>query len=65
MEVSFREFLELDTAPVRSGLGGESGVGVSRNYLNEYVLSAWSPLVFEDLNWVMVSEMNVVKRSTH
>ncbi|MEC8435402.1 MAG: methyl-accepting chemotaxis protein, partial [SAR324 cluster bacterium] len=59
MEVSFREFLELDTAPVRSGLGGESGVGVSRNYLNEYVLSAWSPLVFEDLKWVMVSEMNV------
>ena len=44
---------------MRSGLGGESGVGVSRNYLNEYVLSAWSPLVFEDLKWVMVSEMNV------
>ena len=59
MEASFREFLALDTAPVRSGLGGESGVGVSRNYLNEYVLSAWSPFVFEDLNWVVVSEMNV------
>ncbi len=59
MEASFREFLALDTAPVRSGLGGESGVGVSRNYLNEYVLSAWSPFVFEDLNWVMISEMNV------
>ena len=59
MEASFREFLALDTAPVRSGLGGESGVGVSRNYMNDYVLSAWSPFVFEDLNWVMTSEMNV------
>ena len=59
MEASFREILELDTAPVRSGLAGESGVGVSRNYMNDYVLSAWSPFVFEDLNWVMTSEMNV------
>jgi len=59
MEVSFREFLELDTAPVRSGLSGGSGVGVSRNYINEYVLSAWSPFNFENLNWVMISEMNV------
>ena len=59
VEISFREFLELDTAPVRSGLSGGSGVGVSRNYMNEYVLSAWSPFNFENLNWVMVSEMNV------
>ena len=59
MEISFREFLELDTAPVRSGLSGGSGVGVSRNYINEYVLSAWSPFSFEGLNWVVVSEMSV------
>ena len=30
-----------------------------KNYLNQYVLSAWSPFTFEKFNWVIVSEMAV------
>ncbi len=59
MEVSFQDFEEVEMAQVLAGLSGESGVGVSRNYMNNHVLSAWSPFVFEDLNWVIMSEMRV------
>ena len=59
MEVSFQDFEEIETAQVLAGLSGESGVGVSRNYMNNHVLSAWRPFEFEGLNWVLVSEMQV------
>ena len=59
MEVSFQDFEEVEMAQVLAGLSGESGVGVSRNYMNNHVLSAWSPFVFEDLNWALMSEMLV------
>jgi len=59
MEVSFQDFEEVEMAQVLAGLSGESGVGVSRNYMNNHVLSAWSPFIFEDLNWVLMSEMRV------
>ena len=59
MEVSFQDFEEVEMPQVLAGLSGESGVGVSRNYMNNHVLSAWSPFVFEDLNWVLISEMRV------
>ena len=34
-------------------------MGVVKNYLNQYVLSAWSPFKFEKFNWVIVSEIAV------
>jgi methyl-accepting chemotaxis protein len=45
-EISFARRTMIDTSPVQSGLLGESGVGVVKNYLNQYVLSAWSPFSF-------------------
>ena len=59
IEISFARGTVIDTAPVQAGLFGESGVGVVKNYLNQYVLSAWSPFTFEKFNWVIVSEMAV------
>ncbi|MDG2197574.1 MAG: hypothetical protein P8O70_11950, partial [SAR324 cluster bacterium] len=59
MEVSFQDFEEVETAQVLAGLSGDSGVGVSRNYMNNHVLSAWRPFEFEGFNWVLVSEMRV------
>jgi len=59
MEVSFQDFEEIEAAQVLEGLSGKSGVGVSRNYMNNHVLSAWRPFSFEGLNWVLVSEMQV------
>jgi methyl-accepting chemotaxis protein len=59
MEVSFQDFEEVETAQVLAGLSGDSGVGVSRNYMDNHVLSAWRPFEFEGFNWVLVSEMRV------
>ena len=59
MENSFVTGTKIDTAPVQMGLFGEAGVGVVKNYLNQYVLSAWSPFKFEKFNWVIVSEIAV------
>ena len=47
IEISFARGTIIDTAPVQAGLFGKSGVGVVKNYLNQYVLSAWSPFTFE------------------
>ena len=57
MENSFVTGTKIDTAPVQMGLFGEAGVGVVKNYLNQYVLSAWSPFTFEKFNWVIISEV--------
>ena len=59
IEISFARGTIIDTAPVQAGLFGEAGVGVVKNYLNQYVLSAWSPFKFEKFNWVIVSEIAV------
>ena len=40
IEISFARGTIIDTVPVQAGLFGEAGVGVVKNYLNQYVLSA-------------------------
>ncbi|MEK9764332.1 MAG: hypothetical protein VW729_16745, partial [Deltaproteobacteria bacterium] len=59
IQSSFASGTMIETAPVQAGLLGEPGVGVVKNYLDQYVLSAWSPFTFDKLNWVIVTELSV------
>ena len=49
----------VQTTAVSAALEGNSGVGVLQNYLGHYVLSAWAPFRFENLEWAILSEMDV------
>ncbi len=47
-----------DTEAVREALAGHSGHKLTKNYIDEEVLSAYAPLHIKDLTWAMVSEID-------
>ncbi len=49
----------VDTESVKSALAGESAARVATNYRGEKVLSAFTPVEIEGLEWVLVAEMGV------
>ncbi len=49
----------VDTDAVRSALAGISEGDIGRNYRNDLVVSAFTPLVLNGLNWVLIAEMDV------
>ncbi len=51
----------VDTEGVNQALAGESGQGVTINYRGEYVLSSWTPVRIQDVQWAMVAEIDVTE----
>ncbi len=49
----------VETEGIGQALAGQSGQGVSINYLGEYVLSVWTPVRVEDRRWALVSEISI------
>jgi methyl-accepting chemotaxis protein len=49
------------TKAAQRGLSGETGSGLIQDYRGEYVLSAWAPLEFGDLNWAILAEIDVLE----
>ncbi len=49
---------KVDTEAVREGLLGKSGHKTVKNYRGDKVLSAFTPINIEDINWVLVCEIN-------
>jgi class 3 adenylate cyclase len=49
----------VDTMAARAALRGESGVGIIRNYRNEWVLSAWAPLTLPNISWAIIAEIDL------
>ncbi|MFP4544867.1 MAG: methyl-accepting chemotaxis protein [Candidatus Kapaibacterium sp.] len=47
----------VKTDIVNKALAGQSGTVVTENYMNEKVLSAYSPLELNGLNWAIISEI--------
>jgi methyl-accepting chemotaxis protein len=50
---------KVDSEAVREALSGHSGEKIIRNQEGRWVLSAYSPLKIEDMNWVILSEIEV------
>ncbi|MEY3018094.1 MAG: hypothetical protein RL336_1229 [Pseudomonadota bacterium] len=48
----------IDTKAVQLALNGQSGVQSIQDYRSVNVLSAYTPLEIEDLNWVLLSEID-------
>jgi len=48
---------KVDTEAVREALSGRSGEKIIRDYEGHLVLSAYSPLKFDELNWAILSEI--------
>ena len=48
----------LATAPVTDALAGNSGVMLAPNHLGDESLAAFAPLVFGDVRWALVAEMD-------
>ena len=48
----------VDTVGVRAALSGDTGVQVFNDYRNIPVMSAYTPVNIEGLNWVLMSEMD-------
>lgn len=51
----------IQTDPVRQAIAGESGVTTSTNYLDEEVISAFSPVELLGLRWAIVSEVTTAE----
>lgn len=49
---------KIDSIPVKSGLAGNSGEGLFLDYRGKNVYSAYTPIVFHDVHWVMISEID-------
>ena len=50
---------EVDTDAVRAALAGESGVSVIEDYNGDEVVSSFSPVELEGMNWAIVAEMDL------
>ncbi|MFO7912651.1 MAG: methyl-accepting chemotaxis protein [Desulfotignum sp.] len=48
----------VETPAVKEALAGKTGHQLTRNYLEEEVLSAYGPLTIKDLTWAVVSEID-------
>jgi methyl-accepting chemotaxis protein len=48
----------VDTEAVRQALAGQKGVDLITDYNGNRVLSAYMPLVFHDLNWALLAEID-------
>ncbi len=48
----------VNTVGTQTALKGETGFGIFNNYLNKEVLSAYKPLNFGGLKWVIMSEIH-------
>ncbi|MDD2302689.1 MAG: HAMP domain-containing protein, partial [Eubacteriales bacterium] len=62
VEASFAGTMEkngVDTQAVREALDGKSGNLLIKNYLGKHVLSSFSPLHFNELNWAVIVEVDV------
>ncbi|MCB9066820.1 MAG: hypothetical protein H6629_03270 [Calditrichae bacterium] len=53
---------EIRTEGVKNALKGNSNVELIKDYRGVDVLSAYSPLHIEDVNWAIISEKMVRKR---
>ncbi|WP_372767620.1 methyl-accepting chemotaxis protein [Pseudoalteromonas sp.] len=51
----------VDTLAVKQGLNGISSTEIIKDYNNNAVLSAFMPINFEHLNWVLISEIDVAE----
>ena len=49
---------EVDTTSVQKALAGKSGTVILDDYRGVPVLSAYQPLVIQDLNWVILAEID-------
>ncbi|MGN7612940.1 methyl-accepting chemotaxis protein [Magnetococcales bacterium HHB-1] len=49
----------IDTRAVQSALSGQSYSDVITGYLGKPVVSSWTPLRFEGLNWAIVAEVGI------
>ncbi|QFY44864.1 HAMP domain-containing protein [Candidatus Methylospira mobilis] len=47
----------VDTDASRAALRGESGIGINRNYRNDWVLSAWAPLSAPGMSGAIIAEI--------
>ncbi len=54
---AFRTNTKAQSEAIQLGLSGEEGVIESQNYLQEKVLSGFTPVKFGNLNWAMLAEM--------
>ena len=48
---------KVETEAVREALAGRTGEKITRDYEGHWVLSAYSPLKIDDLNWAILSEI--------
>ncbi len=55
---SFRQGNRVSTEASRSALKGETGTGVIKDYLDNTVLSSWSPLDVFGVRWALICEVN-------
>ncbi len=51
----------VDTASSRSALAGKEGNHVARDYNGNYVLSCYNPIKIMDMNWAVITEMDVAE----
>ena len=49
---------KVDTKSARAALGGETGFTIMPNYSGSPVLSAYTPVGLEGINWVLLSEID-------
>jgi methyl-accepting chemotaxis protein len=49
-------FQQVESLVVKAALSGETGHGLSENYLGRPVLTSYAPLDIDGLNWVIISE---------
>ena len=50
---------KVDTGAARAALAGNSGTKIVKNYQRQTVLSSYSPLQIEGLNWGIIAEMEL------
>lgn len=53
--------LEINSLSATEALSGKSGVVVQKDYRNVEVVSAYSPLAIEGVNWAILSEQDVAE----
>lgn len=51
----------VDTVAVKQGLNGISSTEIIKDYNDNAVLSAFMPISFENLNWVLITEIDVAE----
>lgn len=49
----------IKTQAVDAGFRGETDIKIIENYMNKSVLSAYTPLKIEDINWVLIAEIDM------